>query len=57
MIIATRMTRNPVTATPMMSVGEAADLMKREKVHRLPVLDKELDEKTLRWLELSEIEG
>ncbi len=41
MIIATRMTRNPVTATPMMSVGEAADLMKREKVHRLPVLDKD----------------
>ena len=41
MIIARRMTRNPVTATPMMSVGEAADLMKREKVHRLPVLDKD----------------
>jgi len=28
-----------------------------EKSKRLPVLDKELDEKTLRWLELSEIEG
>ena len=40
MIIARRMTRNPVTATPDMSVGEASDLMKREKVHRLPVLDK-----------------
>ena len=35
------MTRNPVTATPEMSVGEASDLMKREKVHRLPVLDKD----------------
>ena len=40
MIIARRMTRNPVTATPDMSIGEASDLMKREKVHRLPVLDK-----------------
>ena len=28
-----------------------------EKSKRLPVLDKELDEKTMRWLELSEIEG
>ena len=40
MIIARRMTRNPVPATPDMSVGEASDLMRREKVHRLPVLDK-----------------
>ena len=41
MIIARRMTRNPVTATPDMSVGVASDLMKREKIHRLPVLDKD----------------
>ncbi len=41
MIIERRMTRNPVTATPDMSVAEASALMKREKVHRLPVLDKE----------------
>ena len=41
MIIARRMTRNPVTATLDMSIGEASDLMKREKVHRLPVLDKD----------------
>ena len=41
MIISRRMTRNPVTATPEMSVGEASELMKREKVHRLPVLDKD----------------
>ena len=40
MIIASRMTRNPVTATPDMSVVEASELMKREKVHRLPVLDR-----------------
>ena len=40
MIIASRMTRNPVTATPDMSIPEASELMKREKVHRLPVLDK-----------------
>ena len=28
-----------------------------EKSKRLPTLEEELDEKTLRWLELSEIEG
>lgn len=39
MIIERRMTRNPVTATPEMSVVEASELMKKEKVHRLPVLD------------------
>ncbi len=41
MIIERRMTLNPVTATPDMSVGEASELMKKEKVHRLPVLDKD----------------
>jgi acetoin utilization protein AcuB len=41
MIIERRMTRNPVTASPDMSVADASALMKREKVHRLPVLDKE----------------
>lgn len=41
MIIERRMTRNPVTASPEMSVAEASALMKREKVHRLPVLDKD----------------
>ena len=28
-----------------------------EKSKRLPALNDELDEKTMRWLELSEIEG
>ena len=41
MIIERRMTRNPVTATPEMSIAEASALMKKEKVHRLPVLNKE----------------
>ncbi|MFA6845289.1 MAG: CBS domain-containing protein [Sphaerochaetaceae bacterium] len=41
MIIERRMTRNPVTATPDMSIVEASALMKQEKVHRLPVLDKD----------------
>ncbi len=41
MIIERRMTRNPVTATPDMSIAEASNLMKQEKVHRLPVLDKD----------------
>lgn len=41
MIIESRMTRNPVTVTPDLSVVEASEIMKAEKVHRLPVLDKE----------------
>jgi len=41
MIIERRMTRNPVTATPDMSIADASTLMKQEKVHRLPVLDKD----------------
>lgn len=41
MIIERRMTRNPVTATPEMSIAEASSLMKQEKLHRLPVLDKD----------------
>lgn len=41
MIIERRMTRNPVTATPDMNIQEAKELMKKEKVHRLPVLDSE----------------
>ena len=41
MIIERRMTRNPGTATPDMSIAEASNLMKQEKVHRLPVLDKD----------------
>lgn len=41
MIIERRMTRNPVTATLDMSIAEASALMKQEKVHRLPVLDKD----------------
>lgn len=44
MIIADRMKKNPVTATPDMSISEASAKMKAEKVHRLPVLD---DEKNL----------
>lgn len=39
MLLSFRMTKNPVTATPDMSVQSADALMKQEKVHRLPVLD------------------
>ncbi len=40
MIIERRMTRNPITCNPEMSLADASALMKHEKVHRLPVLDK-----------------
>ncbi|MDD7009510.1 MAG: CBS and ACT domain-containing protein [Bullifex sp.] len=41
MIIERRMTKNPVTINPEASVVEASELMKKEKVHRLPVLDRD----------------
>ena len=34
------MTKNPVTVSPHTPVSEARDKMKKEKVHRLPVVDK-----------------
>lgn len=34
------MTKNPVTIGPDMSVPDAQAIMRREKIHRLPVLDK-----------------
>lgn len=40
MIIERRMTKNPVTCSPDMSIQDASDLIKKEHVHRLPVLDK-----------------
>ncbi len=39
MIIADRMRKNPITATPDMSISEASSKMKAEKIHRMPVLD------------------
>ncbi len=41
MTVERRMTLNPVTIGPDANVVEASDLMKKEKVHRLPVLDKD----------------
>ena len=41
MIIERRLTKNPVTINPEASVVEASELMKKEKVHRLPVLDRD----------------
>ena len=40
MIIESRMTKNPITCTPDISIQDASDLMAKEHVHRLPVLDK-----------------
>ena len=41
MIIERRMTRHPITCNPEMSLADASALMKQEKVHRLPVLNKD----------------
>jgi acetoin utilization protein AcuB len=40
MLVRERMTRHPVTVSPDTPISEALDLMRREKVRRLPVLDK-----------------
>lgn len=40
MTVDRRMTRNPVTVVPHTGVAEARQIMQREKIHRLPVLDK-----------------
>lgn len=40
MIVERRMTRNPITVSPETPVSEAQRIMRREKIHRLPVLDK-----------------
>ncbi len=40
MKVGQRMTRNPITITPDVTVPEAQAIMRREKVQRLPVLDK-----------------
>ena len=40
MIVANVMTRNPVFVSPEMSVNDVRALMTREKIGKLPVLDK-----------------
>jgi acetoin utilization protein AcuB len=41
MLVKERMTRNPITVRPEAPVTEAQALMKREKIHHLPVLDRD----------------
>ncbi len=45
MLVKERMTRNPIFIRPDVTVTDAQALMKREKIHHLPVLDK--DEKVV----------
>ena len=40
MTVDRRMTRNPITVPPGTAVTEARQIMQREKIHRLPVVDK-----------------
>jgi acetoin utilization protein AcuB len=41
MLVKERMTRNPITVRPDLPVTEAQALMKRERIHHLPVLDRD----------------
>lgn len=41
MKVGQRMTRNPITVTPDTTVPEAQAILKREKIRRLPVLDRD----------------
>lgn len=40
MLVGNRMTHNPITIGPDVSIAEAMELMKEKKVHRFPVVDK-----------------
>ena len=40
MFVANRMTKNPITVEPTTPVNEAAKLMKRRNIRRLPVVEK-----------------
>lgn len=40
MLVANRMTKNPITVHPDLPIVEAREWMEREKVHRFPVVDK-----------------
>ncbi|MFW5941420.1 MAG: CBS domain-containing protein [bacterium] len=41
MLVRNRMTPNPITVTPDISIAEAMEWMKRENVRRFPVVDKD----------------
>ena len=41
MLVKERMTHNPITIRPDTTVTEAQAMMKREKIHHLPVMDKD----------------
>ncbi len=41
MLVRERMTRNPITIRPDLPVTEAQALLKRERIHHLPVLDRD----------------
>ena len=41
MKVGQRMTRNPITIAPDTAVPEAQAIMRREKIKRLPVIDKD----------------
>ena len=41
MLVANRMTHNPITITADVSIAEAMERMKREKVRRFPIVDKD----------------
>jgi len=40
MVVGKRMTPNPVTVDPTTPVSDARKIMQREKIHRLPVVDR-----------------
>ncbi len=41
MLVGNRMTRNPITCKPGLSISEAMEWMQREGIRRLPVVDKD----------------
>jgi len=55
MVVARRMTRNPVTISPKASIQEAIQLMKRHAIRHLPVVDQE--KRLVGWISDSDLRG
>ena len=41
MLVGRRMTRNPITVRPEVSIAEALEQMRREKIRHFPVVEKD----------------
>ncbi len=55
MLVARRMTKNPVTISPKASIQDAIQLLKRHAIRHLPVVDE--DKRLVGWISDSDLRG